>query len=325
MRAPEFWYPLTGRTAGLLPWLLAPFALCYMFAGWLRAAFAQPYRAAIPVICVGNLTAGGTGKTPVALALAARLLNEGVKVHFLTRGYGGNIAGPVRVEPNNHNAAHVGDEALLLVGVAPTWVARDPKAGARAAISAGAELLILDDGLQNPYLVKDLSIALIDAERGFGNGWVIPSGPLREPVARGLSRASAIITIGDGGSFSGFGKTQLRAHRHILSPDAVNGKRLYAFCGIGAPQQFFDMLRNAGADLAGAVAFPDHHPYTDDEINQIILNALKLDATPITTEKDRVRLSAQMRQKIPAIAMEIRFCDEPALARLLESVIHRPA
>ena len=325
MRTPEFWYPANGRRTGPLPWLLAPFAMCYMFAGWLRAFLARPYRAPVPVICVGNLAAGGTGKTPVALALAARLLDKGVKAHFLTRGYGGNIAGPVRVDQTRHRASDVGDEALLLAARAPCWVAHNRKAGAMAAIAAGAELLILDDGHQNPHLAKDLSLLLIDAERGFGNGRVIPSGPLREPVMRGLARANAVLMIGDGGNFPDFEKTQLRAHRQLSNPDSLRNQRLFAFCGIGAPQQFFDMLRQAGADLAGARAFPDHHPFTDDEIKQILSSAMTADATPVTTEKDWVRLSPPMRQKILAIGMEIRFSDEPALARLLETVIHKPA
>ena len=325
MRTPEFWYPANGRRTALLPWLLAPLAVCYMFAGWLRAFFAHPYRAQIPVICAGNLTAGGAGKTPVALALATRLLDKGFQVHFLTRGHGGSIAGPVRVDPARHSAAEVGDEALLLAAMAPCWVARNRKAGAIAAVAAGAELLILDDGHQNPHLIKDLSLLLIDAERGFGNGWVIPAGTLREQVGRGLARADAVLMIGEGGNFPDFGKMQLRAHRYIRDPNTIQGKLLFAFCGIGAPQQFFGMLRQAGAGLAGAKAFPDHHPFTDDEIDRILSRAMKADAVPVTTEKDWVRLSPATRQKIMAIGMEIRFSDEPALARLLETVIHKRA
>lgn len=325
MRTPEFWYPVHGRSFGSLPWLLAPLAFVFACVGRLRILLSSPYRAPAPVICIGNLTAGGTGKTPVALALAERLTARGVKTHFLTRGHGGALAGPVRVEPARHTAHDVGDESLLLARVAPTWVARNRKAGAITACAAGAELLILDDGHQNPHLVKDLSLLLIDAERGFGNGWVIPSGPLREPVARGLARADAVLIMGNGGNFPDFGKTLLRAHRQLSNPDSLRNQRLFAFCGIGAPQQFFDMLRQAGADLAGVQAFPDHHPFTDDEIDQIISSAEKTGATPVTTEKDWVRLSPPMRRKILAVGMEIRFSDEPALARLLETVIHKPA
>ncbi len=325
MRTPEFWYPSAGRRAGALPWLLSPFAMCYRCVGRLRAFLARPYGASVPIICVGNLTVGGAGKTPVALALARRLVGKGVKVHFLTRGYGGALSGPIRVEQNHHSAADVGDEALLLAAAAPCWVARNRKDGAIAAIAGGAELLILDDGHQNPHLVKDLSLLLVDAERGFGNAWVVPSGPLREPVIRGLARADAVLMMGEGSQPIITDKQQLRAHRHIRDPGTVRGKRLFAFCGIGAPQQFFAMLRETGAEMAGEQVFADHHPFTDHEINQIISRAAKSDAMPVTTEKDWVRLPPALRPQIMAIGMEIQFADEPALARLLETVIHKPA
>lgn len=325
MRPPEFWYSADAQRPGPLPWLLSPLALFYMLAGWLRSIFASPYRAPVPVICVGNLTAGGTGKTPVALAIATRLLDKGVKAHFLTRGYGGNLAGPVQVDQTRHNATDVGDEALLLAARAPCWVARNRRAGAMAAVAGGAELLILDDGHQNPHLTKDLSLVLMDAERGFGNGWVIPAGPLREPSGRGLARADAMLIMGDGGKMPSFGKTQMRAYRQFSAPDSLRGQRLFAFCGIGAPQQFFAMLRQAGATLVSAQAFPDHHPYTDNELDQIISSAVNADAAPVTTQKDWVRLSPIIRRKITPVMMEIRFSDEPALARLLESVLHKRA
>lgn len=324
MRTPEFWYPVHGRFSGPLPWLLAPFSMCYMFAGYARSALTRPFRAPVGVVCVGNLTAGGTGKTPVAMAVAKRLLERGVNVHFLTRGFGGAIAGPVRVEPARHSAHDVGDEALLLAKVAPTWVARNRKAGAIAVCAAGAQMLLLDDGHQNPQLIKDLSLVLIDAQRGFGNGWVMPAGPLREPVQRGLSRADAVLLIGEGSHIPASGKPQLSVHRSLCDPDALRGKTIHAFCGIGAPQQFFEMLRNAGALLVDAQVFDDHHPFTDQEIEMIVSSARKSGATPVTTQKDWVRLSPAQQKLITAIGMEIQFDDEPALARLLESVIHRP-
>lgn len=321
MRTPEFWYPANGRPSSILPWLLAPFAFGYSVAGWLRLRFAQPYHAAVPVICAGNLTAGGTGKTPLALALAARLAARGVKPHFLTRGYGGSLKGPVLVAPDRHSAAEVGDEALLLAAMAPTWVARNRKAGAQAAMAAGAQVIILDDGHQNPHLHKDLSLLLICAERGFGNGRVIPAGPLREPVQRGFARAGAIVMIGEGAHAPATAKPLLRAQRILRGPEQIRGKNIFAFCGIGAPQQFFDMLSNAGAALTGAHAFPDHHPYTDEEFNAIIAAAAQSDAMPLTTEKDWVRLSPSQRQQVCAIAMDISFCDEAALAQLLDHVM----
>lgn len=323
MRTPQFWYPASAGSTGPLPWLLAPLALCYLIAGWLRRCFARPYRAPVPVICVGNLTAGGAGKTPVALALAAKIQVTGIRVHFLTRGFGGSLAGPVRVDQNLHTAKQVGDEALLLARLSPCWVARNRKQGAQAAMAAGAELLILDDGHQNPQLHKDLSLVLVDAARGFGNGWVIPSGPLRETVAAGIARADAVLYIGEGGDFPDSGKPQLRAMRRLRAPQAVHGERLFAFCGIGAPQQFFDMLQKAGAHLAGTRAFPDHHPFTDDDVRQIISVAEKSNAVPVTTEKDWVRLPAAFSKRITAIGMDIQFSDEAALMRLVEPVLRR--
>lgn len=322
MRAPAFWYPATTERAGPLPWLLSPLALCYAMAGWLRNKFAGSYRAPVPVICVGNLTAGGAGKTPVAIALAERLMKRGVRVHLLTRGYGGTISGPLRADPALHDFTQVGDEALLLADVAPTWVTRNRKAGAMAAVAAGAQLLILDDGHQNPHLHKDLSLVLVDVARGFGNGWVLPSGPLREPVGRGMARADAVVMIGDGGNVPDSDKPQLRAHRRLRHPETLRGKAVYAFCGIGAPQQFFDMLANAGAMIMGKRAFPDHHPFTDDEMKQVISAALKLNASPVTTEKDLVRLSPEIRARVTAIGMEMVFSDEGALAQLLDKVLH---
>jgi len=325
MRTPEFWYPEEGRHAGPLPWLLAPFAACFIFAGWLRQRFVRPCRASVPVICIGNLTAGGAGKTPAALALMARLRDKGIKAHFLTRGYGGHLSGPVRVDQTSHGARDTGDEALLLAASAPCWVARNRKAGALAAASAGAELLILDDGFQDPHLEKDLSILLIDAQRGFGNGWVMPSGPLREPIQNGLARADAVVIIGDGGNFSDFGKPRLHAHRQLCNPEALRGRKIYAFCGIGAPQQFFEMLRNAGAVLTGTQMFPDHHPFTDQQINAILARAEEDGAAAVTTQKDWVRLGPAARQRITAIGMEMVFDDEAALAQLLEKVLHNQA
>lgn len=323
MRAPSFWYSVNGKPGYLLPRLLAPFAFCYLIAGWLRQRFVHACRPPIPVICIGNLTSGGTGKTPVALALAQRLLEMGVHAHFLTRGYGGHLAGPVRVDPHLHRAGDVGDEALLLAGAAPCWVARARKAGAMAAVQAGAELLIMDDGHQNPGLHKDLSLLLIDAERGLGNGWVMPSGPLREPAAAGIARADAILIVGDGRKLPDFGKPLYQARKQFRDPAAIHGKRLYAFCGIGEPNQFFTMLRQAGGDLVDVQIFADHHPFTDDEIDRILSCAGSANAVPVTTAKDWVRLPPAARMQITAIGMEIHFSDEAAVSHLLQNVISR--
>src|SRR5437764_3262739 len=193
MRAPEFWHEPPGLAANLL----APVGAAWDIAARLRRAVARPYRAPLPVVCVGNLVAGGSGKTPIVLSLAGMLREAGIAVHIVTRGYGGDLAGPVRVDPGRHDAIAVGDEALLLAAQAPCWVARDRAAGIAAAAEAGAAIVLLDDGFQNPSVAKDLSLVVVDSEYGFGNGRVMPAGPLREPVAPGLARADAIVLIGD--------------------------------------------------------------------------------------------------------------------------------
>ena len=191
MRAPDFW-----RRRTVTPFLLLPVGWFFSRIGALRQALVRPWRAPVPVLCVGNLVAGGAGKTPLALALGDRLQQNGVTVHFLTRGYGGREAGPLQVDPTRHGFREVGDEALLLARLAPTWVARDRRLGAEAAAKAGAGVLVMDDGFQNPSIEKDLSIIAIDGGYGFGNGLVMPAGPLREPLARGFARADAAVVIG---------------------------------------------------------------------------------------------------------------------------------
>src|SRR5580658_2968727 len=189
--APVFW----GEEAGLAADLLAPFGAAWDAAGRLRRALARPYRAPAPVICVGNLVAGGAGKTPVTLALTDWLVANGVAVHIVTRGYGGRNVGPLRVDVPRHDADEVGDEALLLASRAPCWVARDRPAGVAAAIEAGAEAVLLDDGFQNPAAAKTLSLLVVDAGYGFGNGRVMPAGPLRENLSRGLARADMVVLL----------------------------------------------------------------------------------------------------------------------------------
>ncbi len=191
VRAPEFW-----AQPGLVPSLLAPLATLYAAGAAARAMFASPFRAPVPVLCIGNLVAGGAGKTPIVLSLAELLRRQGRHPHIVSRGYGGRLAGPIAVDPAGHRAADVGDEPLLLARAAPCWVARDRVAGAKAAVAAGADLVLLDDGFQNPSLAKDLSLVVVDGAYGFGNRQVMPAGPLREPIEVGLARAGAVVIIG---------------------------------------------------------------------------------------------------------------------------------
>jgi len=314
MRSPEFWREKPGLVAGLL----APVGAAWDAAGRLRRAVARPYRAPVPVICVGNLVAGGSGKTPVVLSLARMLPGA----HAVTRGYGGSLAGPVRVAPD-HTAREVGDEALLLAARMPTWVARDRAAGIRAAAATGATAILLDDGFQNPTITKDLSLVVIDAGFGFGNRRVIPAGPLRERIAPGLARADAIVVVGAGpepDALTLAGHPILRADLAPVAADRFAGKSVLAFAGIGRPEKFFATLRDLGATLAAAHEFPDHHPYRPAELAALHEEAIRRGATLVTTAKDWARLDPAARAQIGVLEVEIVWRDPAALAALLAPI-----
>jgi tetraacyldisaccharide 4'-kinase len=311
MRAPEF-----RQRRGPTALLLAPLGTVYGASVAWKARHAKPYRAAARVICVGNLTAGGSGKTPVALALGARLKARGESVFFLTRGYGGAEHGPAQVQSDS-SAARMGDEALLLARTAPTIVARDRAEGAAYAIARGANTIVMDDGHQNFTLAKDLSIVVVDGESGFGNGLMIPAGPLREPVAQGLSRTDAVVIMGHGDPDLGAYKGPVLRARLFASGDAFRGRRVFAFAGIGRPEKFLASLEKAGAIVTGTQFFADHHPYRDAEI--AALKARAGDAELVTTEKDLVRLNAESRAGVTVLPVKACFDDEAALDRLLDS------
>jgi len=319
MRAPEFWSEKPGLVAGLL----APVGAAWDAAGRLRRAVARPYRASVPVVCVGNLVAGGSGKTPIVLSLAISLAASGAAPHAVTRGYGGRLAGPVRVDPARHDAAEIGDEALLLAARLPCWVARDRAAGIRAAVAAGAGAILLDDGFQNPSIAKDLALVVVDAGFGFGNRRVIPAGPLRERVEPGLARADAIVLIGDGAEPEGLrpaGPPILRADLVPIAGERFAGQNLVAFAGIGRPEKFFATLRQLGATLVATHGFPDHHPYRPAEIEALRREAASLGAALVCTTKDRVRLDAASRAGIAVLEVEIAWHDPAALEALLAPI-----
>ncbi|MEO3428352.1 tetraacyldisaccharide 4'-kinase [Pelagibius sp. CAU 1746] len=321
MQAPDFWH-----RDGLLARLLNPLGGIYHLAGVARRAAARPWQAAVPVICVGNLVAGGAGKTPVALSLLEILKDRGLRPAALTRGYGGAAAGPLRVVPGEHDAADVGDEALLLAAAAPTWVSRDRVAGARAAAEAGADIIVMDDGFQNPSLKKDLSLLVVDAGYGLGNGRVMPAGPLRETAASGLARADALVIVGEGY----IGETEknlakdLAVLRARLQPkdDALRGQRVFAFAGIGRPEKFFETLRGQGAELAGTESFPDHQPYTAATLARLRSAARAAGAQLVTTAKDAARMGAARpgagAPDIAVLDVDLAWDDKEALLRLLE-------
>ncbi len=321
MRAPAFWNEdsLTSR-------LLSPAGALYGMVGRLRRRWVRPHEAPVPVICIGNLVAGGAGKTPVALAVARHLIARGAAVHLLSRGYGGRLAGPVRVSPGVHAAADVGDEPLLLARTAPCWIARDRVAGAQAAAADGAQIIVMDDGHQNPTLGKALSIVVIDAEAGFGNGRLIPAGPLREPVAEGLSRADAAVLLGDdGGALEATLPGNPTVLHATLEPAddsrALDGEPVFAFAGIGRPAKFFATLEAIGCKVRRTQAFPDHHPYRHAEVKRIIDAAWAEGALAVTTEKDAVRLPPDLRAAVMTVAVDVAWREPERLdALLLEAV-----
>ncbi len=321
MRAPEFW---TRR--GLASTLLAPAGALYAAAGVGRRWLVRPLTAPVPVISVGNLVAGGAGKTPVALALAERVAALGGEVHFLSRGYGGTKAGPLRVDPEVHSVRDVGDEALLLARAAPTWIATDRPAGAAAAVAGGARIIVMDDGHQNPSLTKDLSLVVIDTAYGYGNRRIIPAGPLREPVSWGLARAQAVVMVGEDEG-PGFpaprdGFAVLRATLEPV-PDTADlaGRRVYAFAGIGRPAKFFRTLERMGADVVARRSFGDHHMYRPAEAAALIAEARSMDAVPVTTAKDAVRLPHDVREGVTVVEVAIRWREPADVDTLLAPLV----
>jgi tetraacyldisaccharide 4'-kinase len=320
---PRFWY----RSA-LQPWqkCLIPLSYLYAWGAQCRHAFVTPQKIDIPVICIGNLVMGGAGKTPTALALAAWLLERDYKVHFLTRGYGGSEQGPVCVDLKYHKALQVGDEALLLAKTAPTWVCKDRVLGAKAAQAAGAQLLIMDDGFQNPSLFKNLSLVVVDGHQGLGNQHVFPAGPLREPLSNGLKRANRVVIIGQDEHNIAALSPQLPILPSVMVPDPeslelINQKPLIAFAGLGYPEKFFRFLRKNGGDLIETKQFPDHHPYTPEDLRPLIESAQERGAWLFTTEKDMVRIPNSLQSHFKVFKITIKFESDSLLECFLKPVL----
>jgi tetraacyldisaccharide 4'-kinase len=330
MRPPTFWWR-PGR--GLL---LSPLGAVYGTVAWWRMR-SRGRDAGVPVICLGNFTVGGGGKTPTALAVGRLLLAAHARPFFLSRGYGGRLGGPVLVNPSDHNAADVGDEPLLLARLASTIVARDRVAGAEAARTRGANVIVMDDGFQNPSLKKDLAIVVVDGHRGIGNRRIIPAGPLRAPLRTQLKRTHAIILVGppDGADpvIKAARRRRLALFHARLEPDrstlaALTGRKVLAFAGIADPEKFFATLTAAGIVVAERRSFADHHVYSATEARMLIAHADDQNLVLITTEKDQARLSGN--PKLAALAartlvLPVRLVveEEEAFRQMILTVVKR--
>ena len=324
MKQPRFWYE---KHVHFFSHVLKPLGLLYSTTTKLRILFCKPWAAQIPIICVGNLVVGGSGKTPTAIAIAELLIRKGLRVHFLSRGYGRSTFGAFKVDPNLHDVATVGDEPLLLAQIAPTWVSNNRRSSAKLAAQEGAQIIVMDDGFQNPEIHKDLSLLTIDGVSGFGNNLVLPAGPLRENIHSGLARANAVLIIGP----DKYGIEKIISNSENKALSLLHGnfkphdnfkhlqdKKVFGFAGIGQPKKFFQSLKDVGLLLTGTMEFNDHHIYSASEIHYLIDKAKKLEAQLITTSKDLTRINKELASNILEFPIKLEWEDPKAVENLLE-------
>lgn len=306
MKTPAYW-----NKRGLLSAILLPAGLLYSAATSLRLKIKHPRKVSVPVICIGNLTAGGTGKTPTATAMAGLLRECGKKPAFVSRGYGGKLCG-VMVDPKTHRASDVGDEPLLLAREAPVSINPDRFAAALKAIENGADALIMDDGFQNPGLFKDLSFLIFDGAFGIGNGLPVPAGPLRENVSTGLKRAQAAVIIGEDHHNLAEKIKDIPVFKARIVPElpALVSDKVIAFAGIGRPEKFYNSLREKGIEPVKTFDFPDHHFYTVQELENLLQEGQKAKAELITTAKDFVKIPPEMQPDFKVLEIKIEWKDK---------------
>lgn len=327
MKTPEFWHRRT-----VVSLLLLPFAWLYQLGYRLRRLLTRPTPITVPIICVGNLVAGGAGKTPVALAIGTWAKAQGIHACFLSRGYGGKkTRGATLVNPSFHPYIEVGDEPLLLANVLPTIVAKSREEGARFAEKQGYDLIIMDDGFQNPHLAADISLVVIDASYGLGNGYTLPAGPLRESAEYGLARATAVVLLSREGETENAALTfpeglpVLAAHLSTVCNAPIAGKPVLAFSGIARPEQFFHALEQVlGANILQTRTFPDHHNFTPSQLAALAQDAMLDDASLVTTAKDAVRLPTTMRKQVLVADLSLSWQDSDRLNELLHTHLPSP-
>jgi tetraacyldisaccharide 4'-kinase len=328
MKEPLFWSN-TPATPGWQAQLLAPLGRLYARATKSRVRDGDGYKASVPVICVGNINAGGTGKTPTTIALAQRLIDMGKVPHVVSRGYGGTLDGPVQVNERTHKAEETGDEPLPLAAFAPTWVSKDRAEGVRASEAAGADVILLDDGFQNPSVIKNASIIVVDAHRGFGNGHCIPAGPLREPVPAGMARGDVVLSIGNEAAQVRFDATwstevSLPHAKGALVPLQTGmdwtETPFFAFAGIGRPEKFFETLRALGATLVHTEALADHQALPPAMLARLYAESQKMGAQLVTTEKDAVRLPMEVRSQVLTLPVRLELRDWAPIDALLTRI-----
>lgn len=300
-KPPAFW----SKKLSILALLLWPFSRLITSIGRMRQKLSTPYRVSVPVICVGNVAVGGSGKTPLVIELAKLLQQQGYIPHILSRGYGAKLTKPILVS-NQHEVSAVGDEPLLLAKAAPTWVYADRRKTADLAIQAGATVLLMDDGFQNPGLYKDVQLLVIDVAQGFGNGYVLPSGPLREPLQDAVTRASAVLLY-NGKSNLSWTEAKPVFQVELVSNQQPTAEHYIAFAGIGRPEKFFNSLKDNGFSLLKTISFPDHYAYRDKDIQQLITLAKQYQARLITTEKDAIKLSSFLHEFFEVFPINVQF------------------
>lgn len=319
LKPPKFW----DKPKNYLGFVLEPLSWLYRGGATLHQKISKPYRAPVPVISIGNFVLGGAGKTPVTIALAQELQQMGWNPHIISRGYGGSLPGPIRVDLTHHQFCQVGDEPLLLARVAPTWISKDRKSAVSLSVQAGADVILLDDAHQNHALEKDISIAVVNAGQGFGNGRVFPAGPLRQSVQSGLKNTTILIFIGQETDplpkeLISLGCPLIRATIRPLDPRPCP---VLAFTGIGYPEKFRQTLIDAGYCLKGFSPFPDHYPFTNEDLHQLKVRARLAEASLITTEKDAVRIPPVSRTDILTLPMCLDFHPKNALKNLLKQLL----